>query len=585
MISMTVSQTPTDGILCKSPSLRPLKEERSCVAVCSEGRVEANGECICIPPLIRNGQGCITACPSGTSAFPVAATEKNRICLPTAPAAGSCPLPRVINTSYNVCECPDGKNFDGNTGSCVDACPQGRTAEGGVCVCIKFDNPTEKGSCIDTCPAATPVSNGKTCLTACPTPLFRDGNTCVAACPALTVVATRTCADVCVATALRDRLTDTCVAACPTGSVAIPGQKECICPVGQHLTVARVCAQACTANSTSDQTTRVCKCNDGFLIHRGECVAACPQGFFKNFTGTACTKSCAAGEVLDTFAGQCKKSCGDDGSKLPVNGVCSCPEGKKTKRDGKCDVSCPDEDFTDGDFCVQKCPDTKIANDFNECVCKRGFSLEPNSNVCLRSEPGNGWGQGFKQCMDGWYNDGSFSKCKPCPPGTYSKGKDKNFCIPCEKDHACFWINNELIIRNCKILGGKPNLGSTDCITNCPNGKTFDRETNNCISCNNNLFSNRATFGLCLRCRDGYKAIQSAKCVKCPPGSYSDSSSDGCVECPSHYRLSKDQTECSPCPENQDAQNGENICNDCAAPGKSNDSNDYKCTSPPNVPT
>jgi proprotein convertase subtilisin/kexin type 5 len=298
------------------------------------------------------------------------------------------------------------------------------------------------------------------------------------------------------------------------------------CPPQCLLCVARLTLPACTS------------CRAGSTLYMGQCLPACPDGFFSSSSVcTACTSPCltcrSAAACLTCTAG-----------KLLVDGTCqdcgqSCNEcAPAWYNSAKGCTPC-------GDNCV------KCISPTNCYQCYPGYMLS-SANTCVQEIPPSSCttyqfysGTDCKACPSSCLTCQSLTVCASCktglfllqstictmicPQGTYALlGK----CEPCPS--TCQSCTNSSYCSTCPAgltLRAGVCVDCEDC-TQCPQLYGYVKETDSCVKCPEN----------CLTCSD-------SACVVCNPGYTAANGTCRIVitDCPDGYFLSPDATICLPC--------------------------------------
>ncbi|HPQ80479.1 MAG TPA: hypothetical protein PLZ86_02010 [bacterium] len=183
-----------------------------------------------------------------------------------------------------------------------------------------------------------------------------------------------------------------------------------------------------------------------------------------------CPLPCEEGQVLDNIEGEelCVESC--TGGKLPVDGICVCPEGTELV-DNVCvenePEECPDGQMLVNGICVPigVCPEGQVFVD-NKCVptegCPEGQALVDGKCVEIK----------IPVCLViGQFYDEAQGKCV-CPAGKVVKG---NQCV----DEG-FEPIGPIDVGSLTGLCIPPLVKGLDGKCACPIGTFYDKATNTC---------------------------------------------------------------------------------------------------------
>ncbi|XP_063066379.1 proprotein convertase subtilisin/kexin type 5 isoform X2 [Engraulis encrasicolus] len=316
-----------------------------------------------------------------------------------------------------------------------------------------------------------------------------------------------------------------CVSACPPEHILRDG--ECLhCPSGcSRCTGAGLCAE----------------CEASYLLHESRCVLECPAGFYDDTEGGVC--------------GRCHPDCQlCDGPGQEECDACSDPEA--TLQNGACVTACPNHTYKDTH--TGQCMDCDPS-----CLHCSG----PHATACT-------------SCADGLRLDGH-GRCATlttCPPHHYAdqdgechqchkhcqqcSGPDRNHCLACSGNH--FLLNGSCVDAcpvgffrdqalhsceechpSCLSCGGrhsheclacKPELfrDGKECVETCHSSRYGDMSTRSCEPCDSSC---EECLGAgptsCLSCREGQLYLRrQGQCLHtCPQGHYEDTHHKTCEPC------------------------------------------------------
>jgi hypothetical protein len=197
---------------------------------------------------------------------------------------------------------------------------------------------------------------------------------------------------------------------------------------------------------------------------------------------------------------------------------------------------------TSGDnYTCPSCRPGTFSPDFGglECLpCKPGsYTDVPESMHCTLSPAGS---------VQPFYNQSSYTKCNAgsisaagatvctrCPPGSHqSESMNRTTCELCPKD-SYNNINGSRTCTSCAQGSSTPTTGATFCDP-CPAGK-FLSQGITCKSCPNGTFSDTHSATTCTLCPDLKVGTQVGltECIEeCPDGKYPMATKRGCRDCP-----------------------------------------------------
>ena len=239
------------------------------------------------------------------------------------------------------------------------------------------------------------------------------------------------------------------------------GQCLPTCPEGHYhvgdTDVGRVC-EHCPVQCKSCVSEDVCtECQDSlYLTPASTCESSCPDGHYKNYVGKvgstcpACAENCSLCTNA-TYCTQCR------------NSTYLTPEGK-------CEPSCPDGFFGDGEDEIGRtckpcaAPCNKCLSETHCTECRQSTYLNPLTSFCDAT------------CSTGYYSSGVNAigrTCEPCAQNC-EKCESKDWCTEC---------------KNFRYLNGH------SCIDACPEGY-YKQGTaaigNTCQACSKDGFDSLA---------------------------------------------------------------------------------------------
>ena len=433
----------------------------------------------------------------------------------------------VLGDGHAIHPCPPGYKCAGGTNGPVK-CSQGEYSAGGTSTCT-------------TCPS------GKQCysfdlgqdLFCDPYSISDSTNTFCKLCP------------------IGKECTTGSAVSCGTGTFSLEGWMECIdedtyypaftmsklpCPLGQYLS--GTTCNTCTAGYECDGIRK----------------KPCPPGFVSSAGASACT-ACALGEYSSQPTGTTCTSA-DDAQivKEPNTGIWTCPRGTKPDADFKACISCTagsqcDDPSTptacaEGSFCSPIPLYKNSANTQTECppgYFRTGTGADELSD-CIACNPGKYCPRGSdveKSCPKGHYclERTAYGDTFTCPAGTFNSGNDKtdeaSGCTECTAGKQCPEGSN-IAEYPCHI--GTYCLAGSSFPEFCDAGQTTtgkDQATNTCTACS-----------------EGHFCTPGSEEVKCPIGTYTDSTDLGfiweCSRCDAGEACDKlgmitsDKVDCAP---------------------------------------
>lgn len=304
----------------------------TCMTRCPRGLYELNNTCIkqCPKKMIVWGHKCVDNCPSNVLEF-------NTNCI------NHCPT----KAKYIL------------DGQCISICPSTHPYYSSV-----YNNPYYFGhekrkhycvqACNDTNKSPGDMIYNMTCVKLCPSGFFTLNRTCVKQCPNTMLV-----------------LGQACTEHCPVGKVTWKYQCITHCP---NTTV--LLNSKCVMKCPTSHRYLYHKNNRGSFVD--ECVSECPGNSF-------------------VWKSNCFDQCPEYLTSLSANRSCvrTCPDSHMYRYKFttnlkytafRCQTSCEDQRYIDGDLCVPTCPDTKRYSlarvCLDKCPDKHPF-VDAKTDICL----------------------------------------------------------------------------------------------------------------------------------------------------------------------------------------------------------
>ena len=176
----------------------------------------------------------------------------------------------------------------------------------------------------------------------------------------------------------------------------------------------QTCPVSCTTCSSLSQCTT---CQAGLVLHRGGCLASCPNGFYQPSSSATC----------QPCPGTCA-TCNQVGTGIECS---SCRQPYHLYA-FTCSRTCPAGFFTQNQVCTpcQAGTYTSAASDATSCVaCSPGrYQLSAGQRQCDVCEPG------FVQASSGK------ATCELCPTQAYQPSSGQASCITCT---AGYTVSND----------------------------------------------------------------------------------------------------------------------------------------------
>eukprot|EP00912_Choanoflagellata_sp_UC4_P001846 UC4_evm2s1187 len=494
-----------------------------------------NGRCVCHKKFQSGGSSmqCLDECPPHTNYVPFGDGEKT-----------------------GECKCKF--YMQNNPDTCLESCPPGyKEHKTGGCMCDKLlkltssnideDNNKHEEQCVNQCP------KGFEAIDQWSEDLKRFDITLTCKCKFLNIIGNKKCVETCGVNQIpgsidvfgtkmceckegfyHDKIEnvckkchDECGAACTGGE-----NFECSKIVGKtlcknfHLVEGKIngktlfnqCLKECPEGYQQAGNSKTCKCK---LLHKGECREECPEGYKPEGNLCVCDKK---------HLGGCVNECPDDYIVNSKN-TCVCSLDHYTKPDGSCG-KCHEECVTNhpedprlagcsgpgaheckacehhkmpssnGDVCVNECPDDYIVNSKNTCVCSLDHYTKPDGSC----------GKCHEECDTKYTEDPRLAgcsgpgahECKTCknhkmpssnggicvdqcdigfaPEGLTNYEKDCSSCHfecgdqGCSRPRISIANNQETFCSNCRLYSKYyPTGGKVTCVSECSASQSYVR--------------------------------------------------------------------------------------------------------------
>lgn len=272
--------------------------------------------------------------------------------------------------------------------------------------------------------------------------------------------------------------------------------------------------EACLAGYFRDELLNSCRqCDPGTFSNETGSSACydCEPGTFASFCGSTGCTNCLAGTYEDlSESAQCKLC--DPPAYAAQNGATLC---------SSCSTN------------------THFVSISEECeACAYGYyrAEAMNPYACAKVPIGYEYFNDTATICEAGkyqYQEGVWTRCSGCAPGTYQPEAGASTCITCPGGMAAPTYNST-VCTMCSA-GKAMDLATFNC-TNCPVG--YSRPTNSSLSCSicePGTYAASTGASVCAACQIGrYSAINGATvCTSCSPGTFvSASSSVTCNPCP-----------------------------------------------------
>ncbi|XP_069107230.1 proprotein convertase subtilisin/kexin type 5-like [Argopecten irradians] len=392
-----------DSCVSKCPDDKPYDENGYCVSACTSSYFLYNRKCLssCPDQTFVYRSTCVENCPP--EAEKSVSVWNKTICV------SDCPSYTVFNGSQCELICPIGQDYLWN-GSCVSDCPEIFPYTHNV---TRSFSPYQIAVCTDSCPSSTYLEENH-CESNCPYILYESNIKCVSSCPdKLPFTTGESPPFVCVSEQ------------CPSDNYIFNNTCVKVCPASHPFKENRVCLPKCRSRMVGYEGTCLFSCPDVEMdVNNGQCECPNSRPFLHQISATRveCRVAavCPKGEF--TWHNNCFYQCPDYTFFFNFTCLDKCPSSHPFKyrsdRHGallayECVSNCPENTFTNGDFCydhcvnpfvgfrgnytcLEKCPEsdrwlsatTTIANQL-AFVCSENCSAPRlmNSDQCLLSCP------------------------------------------------------------------------------------------------------------------------------------------------------------------------------------------------------
>ncbi|GIY43276.1 furin-like protease 2 [Caerostris darwini] len=403
---------------------------------------------------------CVKSCPDGFSPD----AERNQ-CFPCLPTCSEC-------ESNKVCSACKAEFFLYDQ-KCVPLCPKGTYAYKKICKDCHSSCETCFGPLSSNCLTCTTshVLHNNSCFSECPSNyFFNDDNICIRCHRSCEDCASSFACTTCHSDWVRNS-EDSCIfnSKCPGGWY------------NEHLDICQDCYYRC-GHCSGPNTQDCVYCESGYVWHNGNCIEACPHGYFTS------QDECVPCDI------QCAECKNNENCLLCKDGFIS--------HFGKCYQICPmgyyDNEKHECKSCHTECQHCFGPSNSNCSSCHEGYQLV--ENTC---QP---------YCPDGFflYTDEEETYCLPC----YSNCKTcsdygPTYCSSCY-DNSSF-SNNVCIPCLDDEYFNKDNKQCERCHDNC--GRCFGPEDINCLSCSGLLRLDEVKH-ICLPCCNG-ALLKKSECCTC----------------------------------------------------------------------
>ncbi|XP_071751056.2 proprotein convertase subtilisin/kexin type 5 [Centroberyx gerrardi] len=461
--------------------------------------------------------GCYKNCPAKTYSV-----EEEMACVPCDDNCVSCDehecywceTDLFLSEGRCVTMCPDGFYGDEDTHDCEEChldCVTCNGPEDGDCVSCEEGWRLENGECVsnrEVCPIKTFLSDDgecDECHPSCESCSGEEKNQCNTCIRGRFLTTQQTCVSKCPTGFFASRLSGVCEA-CPQGCVQCVDAQRCTrclttrkaplflqdgqcvqqCvrgyPVGQ---VCRSCAAGCA--SCGRNATHCLSCEEPLLLHKHECVEACPP----------------AHTVWDGECRRCPSACQE----------CT-PLGQCT--------GCEEYHFLHEDLCVLDCPET-FFEDKEQRVCWRchldcALCDGPDDNDCdACSDPEATLHNGacLADCPSHTYRDPETGECRDCDVS----------CLTCYGPHAGSCTS----CREGQKLDGHGHCGPPANKCSPHHYADQDEECHLCHKYCHQCSGPGKTH--CLSCNQKHLLLNGTCTDECPTGYYQDETGQKCESC------------------------------------------------------
>lgn len=330
----------------------------------------------------------------------------------------------------------------------------------------------------------------------------------------------------------------------------------------------------CDKCGLNSENNFVCeKCQKGFLLKGGKCVAECGSGFYSSEFKSLCEpcpENCISCKInKDSKRLVCEKCENDFYILNNLECIRECPEGyAKTGTSNNIDTNYNNNNINSNENNNNSDLENlrKLSNKKQQKECK----LCENASECRRCSELN---PAFcEDCYESYFNNNGVCQHN-CPKGYFKSKKQclkcPSGCIECSSENTCskctigFFYKNGLCSSDCGA-GWAPDVYSSSC------KKCFDSRCAQCFAEDENL---------CQKCLNGFKLFENVCYAKCPLGYYDNNGfcvkcAKGCLDCESREscrscdysrNLVMYEGKCvENCPAGFYKEYKENVCRQCA---------------------
>ncbi|KAM6984828.1 proprotein convertase subtilisin/kexin type 5 [Aplochiton taeniatus] len=565
-------------------------------------------------------EGCYKNCPAKTYSV-----EEEMTCVPCDDNCVSCDQHECywcetdLFLSEGKCapKCPDGFYGDEDTQECEECPPDCVTCEGpdsDDCVsCIEGERLVD-GECVAGLPSSCPVKtflseegDCEACHASCESCSGEEKNQCKTCTKGHFLTGDQTCVSKCPAGSFPSRPSGVCET-CPPGCVQCAGAQRCTrclatrkaplflqdgacvhqCqrgyPVGQ---VCHGCAAGCA--SCEKNATHCLSCDQPLLLHKHQCVSACPPGHTLRDgqcerCPTACQECTLQGQCTGCeeyhflHEGHCVADCPQRFFEDPDQGVCARCHPDCALCDGPghndCDTCSDPEATMDGGTCLTPCPPhTYRDHSTGQCEDCDASCLScsgPRPASCTSCREGQRWdghghcGPPADKCPSHHYDDQA-GDCHPCHKYCLQcSGPGKTHCLSCNQKHL---LLNGTCTDDCPTGYYQEETGLTcePCHPTCQS--CVGRQSHQCLTCRASLF--REAKECVETCRHShYGNVASGACERCDPscGECFAGGAEGCLSCAAGLLYLRKRGRCLPsCPHGHYHDGLHRTCEPCHA--------------------
>ncbi|KAL4494135.1 hypothetical protein ABPG72_016091 [Tetrahymena utriculariae] len=437
-------KTCIDGISCQlcQSSFYLSADKTSCLLTCPLGYQQNSNSYTCIPCQDSNCQSC--------------------------------------QQSTDQCtKCGNNQNLQGT--KCQQSCDPTYYSDNFVCkLCSqKYSNCQECNltQCLQ-CQSNYFLYNGA-CTNLCPSGYFQDSSTSIQKCTKCSNPSCQTCdpslSSICLTCSiLQYKQGDTCVNACDSNMFPNSSRVCTVCSSKFIGCLSCTSTQCLSCVNSSDYLDKV----------NNSCGSACPQGSFKDSSGTPPSNVCT---TCDNSCKTCEQ----------VSTQCT---------------SCDNNKYLQGTTCQSSCDSNYYPNSDRKCIiCSSKF---PNCTQCTASS--------CLQCnLPYFFVEGQNTCQNQCPKGYGSIiNVTNNTCKACtNSDCQSCLASNLSLCDSCYPNSSKPYLSETACVSQCTSNEYVETSSNKCILCSlKTQGCDTCTETSCKSCSTQYLNVINGSCVDdCSP--------------------------------------------------------------------